>query len=304
MHRFTIDQLSYLSGLPDKTIQFWNKKYNIFQDDNTLNNKEFKYNTEHLNRLLNIATLFHLDKKYALENICTLDNESLQVKVEIELMSNLIRKNLNEDIINQLVASCLTYNETRFNLIIDSAIKKLSINDFYNYILYPFLLRIYETFQAADEKPVQFFYMKNLLKRKFYYLIECAPNFVDKKCKALLFLPKGEVNEIGLLFCNLILKNHGFQTYYIGGNQTLTAIKQAVTDLTPDLMITFIPSNDYIESYNATIAELDYELENFFILGMKSNLAKIKNKECQKISTLEQLHQLLENIEQKKAELL
>ncbi|MBQ0148497.1 MAG: MerR family transcriptional regulator [Flavobacteriaceae bacterium] len=302
MNRFTINQLSYLSGLPDKTILFWKKKYNAFQDCNLENKPDFKYNTEHLNRLLNISTLFHLDKKYDLQSICQLDNDTLQVKVEIELMSNLIKKNLNEDIINQLVASCLTYNETRFNLIIDSAIKKLTISDFYNFILYPFLMRIYETFQANEEKPVQFFYMKSLLKRKFHYLIECSPNFVDKKSKVLLFLPHGEVNEIGLLFCNLILKNHGFQTFYIGSNQTITAVQQAIDDISPDLIISFIPNNDNIKSYNATLESITFDLSKMMILGMDSNLKNIKNTECTKISKLEEFHIILDEYEQKKAE--
>lgn len=152
MNRFTLNQLSYLSGIPDKTIIFWIKRYNVFSDVTKETANEVKYSVNHLNRLINISTLFHLDKKYALETICHWEDEQLQIKNEIELMGNLISKKLNEDVINQLVSSSLTYNEKRFNLIIDTALKKLTLSDFYNFIIYPFLLRIYDMFQGSDEK--------------------------------------------------------------------------------------------------------------------------------------------------------
>ena len=40
MDRFTLNQLSFLSGLPQQTISFWDKKYNA------LGNQEQKINTE------------------------------------------------------------------------------------------------------------------------------------------------------------------------------------------------------------------------------------------------------------------
>lgn len=227
MDRFTLNQLSFLSGLPQQTISFWNKKYNALGNQDL---KE-KYSTDDLNRILNISTLFHLNKKYDLQSICLWDNSVLATKVEIELLTNFIH---DEDVINQLVASCLTYNETRFNLIIDITLKKISMIKFYEEILYPFLLRIYSTFSDKHEKPVQFFYMKNLLKRKFYSLIDKKSGYVDKTNTVLLFLPEHEFNEIGLLFCNLILIEMGYRTYYIGPNQQIKAIEQAIKDLNPN----------------------------------------------------------------------
>ena len=122
MNRFTLNQLSFLSGLPQQTILFWNKKYNAlgYKDENFKD----KYSTDDLHRILNISTLFHLNKKYDLQTICLWENTTLATKVEIELLTNFIH---HEDVINQLVASCLTYNEKRFNLIIDITLLFLDI---------------------------------------------------------------------------------------------------------------------------------------------------------------------------------
>lgn len=303
MKRFTINQLSYLSGLPDKTITFWRKKYDIFPNVNPQNDPSFRYNTSHLNRLINIATLFHLDKKYPLEKICTWDDDQLQIKVEIELMGNLISKNLNENVINQLVASCITYNEKRFNLLIDTALKKLKLSDFYIYILYPYLLRIYDMFQGSEEKPVQFYYMKNLLKRKFYHLIDIEASPIDKLNKVLLFLPENEINEIGILFAHLLLKQKGYNTYYIGCNQKKHIITQAIEDIKPDILLTYLPTSENIKSYDEALLYLEDFTKNIIVLATPKNMNSIKNKKCKKISTIIDLNTLLDEFEHKKTEL-
>lgn len=304
MNHFTLQQLSFLSGLPDKTITFWNKKYSLFHLSETANFKENKFSGEDLQRLLNIATLFHLEKKYEIDKICEWDNVELQTKVEIELMSNLIQKNQNEDIINQLVVSCLTYNSFRFDLILNTAIKKLSHHDFYNYVLYPFLYRIYETFRDENKKPVQFYYMKNLLKRKIYNLLDKTSSYVEKKNSVLLFLPENEVNEIGLLFCDLVLQEKGFKTYYIGLHQTIETVEQAMFDLNPDILVSYISSKDNIASYENIIESLDLEKNRLFLLGTKVSLKAIKTQKCKKVFELDELYSLLEEFETKKTELV
>lgn len=301
MNRFSIEQLSYLSRLPDKTISYWSKKYNVFQ----LHEKEIKnqFSSNDLHRILNIATLFHLNSKYKIEEICTWEDEKLQTKVEIELLTDLIKKETNEDIINQLVASCLTYNETRFNFIINTTIKKLSRKEFYEFVLYPFLYRIYDVIKDEHEKPVQFYYMKNLLKRKFYALIDGAAYYINKKNNALLFLPEGEFNEIGLLFSNLILLEKGFQTFYIGPNQSINSIELAIKDLNPDLLITYIPTNENSKIYDEYINELNHHKEKMILIGTEASLGSIKDKEIKKIFDLNHLYDELENQESIKMEL-
>ena len=303
MNRFTLNQLSYLSGIPDKTITFWIKRYNVFPNTSNESTKDLKFSTEDLNRLINISTLFHLDKKYPLETICTWNDDQLQVKIEIELMGNLISKKLNEDVINQLITSCLTYNEKRFNLIIDIALKKLKLSDFYYLIIYPFLLRIYEMFQGSDDKPVQFYYMKNLLKRKFYHLIDIEATMIEKKSKILLFLPEKEFNEIGLLFAHLLLKQKGFETFYIGFNQNENTIKQAIDDIEPDLLLTYFPTSENLKSYNDAFIYLEDHLDKLLLLATPKNMKLIKNNQCKKISSVEGLNEILIELENKKTEL-
>ena len=300
MKRYTIDQLSQLSGLPDTTILFWHKKYNVFPDIAPTKEKDFKYNTNHLFRLLNIATLFHLDKKYALEKISILDSNELEMKVEIELLSNLIKNKLNEDIINQLLASTITYNGAKFNSIIDSALRKLSIYDFYDFVMYPFLVRIFESFKHQKDIPVQFFFMINILERKLHYLIHNSASVYDKKEIILLYLPENESYEIGLLFANLLLKKRGYHTYYIGANQTINSIKQFIEDINPDMILSFDANSANYKSYVNTFEAFEEHIDKFYLLGREITIEKYKIPRNQKFYSINEFEVFFEELELKK----
>lgn len=303
MKRYTIDQLSHLSGLPDTTILFWHKKYNVFPDIIPTKDRDFKYDTNHLNRLLNITTLFHLDKKYSLEKLSILESCDLELKVEIELLTNLIKNKLNDDIINQLLVSTLTYDSSRFNLIIDTGLKKLSTEDFYNYIMYPFLVRIFETFHNAKEIPVQFYYMINILERKLHHLIHTTGSVCDKDEVVLLYLPENEFYEIGLLFTNLLLKQRGYKTYYIGSNQKPIAIKQFIEDINPDIILSFDANSANYKSYNKVFESFPDHIDKFYLLGRQITIEKYKIPRKQKFYDLKEFENFFEELAHKKSEL-
>jgi len=302
MRRLTINQLSYLSNLPEQTILYWHKKMNIFPDILPTKDVNFKYNTTHLNRLLNVATLFHFDKKYTLEDLTILTDAELDLKVNIELMSNLISKKYNDDIINQLIASCMVYDEDRFNLIMNSSIKKLSQDDFFENVLYPLIRRIYESLYDEVEKPVQFFYIENLLKRKVYSIIDHSVFPIQRQSKFILFLSQDECSEIGLLFCYLIMLHKGFKTIYIGTNQNSTLIKQAIDDLQPDAIFTFVSSPKNLKPFNELINELDDYSEKLFVIGNEKSLKPFKNNSIKKIHDITEFQQELEHLETKKTD--
>lgn len=301
MKRYTIDQLSHLSGLPDTTILFWHKKYNVFPDIIPTKDRTFKYNTNHLYRLLNIATLFHLDKKYSLEKICLLESNQLEIKVEIELLANLIKNKLNEDIINQLLAATLTYNGIKFNLIIDSALKKLTTQDFYKFVMYPFLVRIFETFHFIKEFPVQFYYMMNLLERKLHHLIHNTASVYDKNKTILLYLPENELYEIGLLFANLLLKERGYRTFYIGANQNVKSIKQFIEDVNPDIILSFDTNSANYKSYLKIFEAFPEEIDKFYLIGRQITIEKYKIPRKQKFYNIDEFNIFFEELELKKA---
>lgn len=292
---YTISQLSKLSGLPETTISFWQKKYNIFPDLSPTKIKSQEYNNHHLKRLLNIATLFNTHKKYKLEIIGLLSNEELETKIEVEILTNLIKKKLNEDIIHQLITSTITYNDDRFNLIIDISLKKLSTDDFYKFVMYPFLLRIFEFFSSMEEVPVQFYFMNNLLERKLHYLIQNSVSFINKKEKILLILPEREFYEIGLLFANLMLKEKGFKTYYIGANQSNEKIKRAKEDIGADMIITFDVNSKNYKSYENFFNYFEDDIDNIFVIGREITIQKYKIPRRQKFYTIDEFNQYFEN---------
>ena len=292
---YTITQLSNISGLPETTISFWQKKYNVFPDLSLTKIKSQEYSNNHLKRLLNIASLFNTNKKYKLEVIGSWEDEELETKIEIEILSNLIKKKLNEDIIHQLITSTITYDDDRFNLIIDASLKKLSAEDFYKYVLYPFLVRVFDFFDSTKDIPVQFYFIINILEQKLHFLIQTTATLNLKKERILLILPEKEYYEIGLLFTNLLLKQLGYKTYYIGANQPNERIKQAKEDLNIDMIITFDSNSRNYKSYDQFFNFFEDEIDKIFIIGREITISKYKIPRKQKFYTIDEFNAYFEN---------
>lgn len=292
---YTITQLSNISGLPETTISFWQKKYNVFPDLSLTKIKSQEYSNNHLKRLLNIASLFNTNKKYKLEIIGSWEDEELETKIEIEILSNLIKKKLNEDIIHQLITSTITYDDDRFNLIIDASLKKLSAEDFYKYVLYPFLVRVFDFFDSTKDIPVQFYFIINILEQKLHFLIQTTATLNLKKERILLILPEKEYYEIGLLFTNLLLKQLGYKTYYIGANQPNERIKQAKEDLNIDMIITFDSNSRNYKSYDQFFNFFEDEIDKIFIIGREITISKYKIPRKQKFYTIDEFNAYFEN---------
>ena len=292
---YTITQLSNISGLPETTISFWQKKYNVFPDLSLTKIKSQEYSNNHLKRLLNIASLFNTNKKYKLEVIGRWEDEELETKIEIEILSNLIKKKLNEDIIHQLITSTITYDDDRFNLIIDASLKKLSAEDFYKYVLYPFLVRVFDFFDSTKDIPVQFYFIINILEQKLHLLIQTTATLNLKKERILLILPEKEYYEIGLLFTNLLLKQLGYKTYYIGANQPNERIKQAKEDLNIDMIITFDSNSRNYKSYDQFFNFFEDEIDKIFIIGREITISKYKIPRKQKFYTIDEFNAYFEN---------
>jgi hypothetical protein len=60
--------------------------------------------------------------------------------------------------------------------------------------------------------------------------------------KIVLFLPEGELHEIGLLFYNYLARKAGYRTYYLGQNVPHSDLISVYKRHSPDLLVTAITS--------------------------------------------------------------
>ena len=169
--------------------------------------------------------------------------------------------------------------------------------------MYPFLVRIFETFHFIKEFPVQFYYMMNLLERKLHHLIHNTASVYDKNKTILLYLPENELYEIGLLFANLLLKERGYRTFYIGANQNVKSIKQFIEDVNPDIILSFDTNSANYKSYLKIFEAFPEEIDKFYLIGREITTERYNLPREQKFYSLEEFNDLMDElVERKKQE--
>jgi MerR family transcriptional regulator, light-induced transcriptional regulator len=111
-------------------------------------------------------------------------------------------------------------------------------------IIFPFLMRIGMLWQTGVVNPAQEHFVSNLIRQKLVLAIDgiIEKDKPDAK-QFLLFLPEGELHEIGLLFYSYLIKKNGHKIIYLGQSVPLTDIENIINTKDCDYFITSFASN-------------------------------------------------------------
>ena len=208
--KYTIKDLENLSGIKAHTIRIWEKRYSLFSPVRSDTNIR-SYSGSDLKKLLNVAQLnrvgIKISKIVAMapvvleQEVLDLYKESTEVELTIE----------------RLIASMIDLNEPEFehiltDLLIDGPFESVVIE----YIL-PFLERIGVLWQTGSISPAQEHFISNVIRNRIIVATDKLPvPGTNKPLRFILFLRESELHELGLLFCNYIIKKEGYKTIYLG----------------------------------------------------------------------------------------
>ena len=104
-------------------------------------------------------------------------------------------------------------------------------------------------------------FISNLMRQKMFVAIDSqvSGNPSDPKT-SLLFLPEGELHELGLLFANYLIRKRGHKVIYLGQNVPIVDVAEIAKKCHIDLLVTsFISSFSgrdiihYLEKLNEKI---------------------------------------------------
>lgn len=207
---FTILDLETLTGIKAHTIRIWEKRYNLL-NPTRLNRNIRIYSLPDLQRILNISVLYNHNHK--ISKLAKLTDSQLAEKakeIELEEFSN------NYEI-NSLIISMYTFDENLFQEIYNQQMATMSFENIYVHTYLPLLRHMGVLWQTNAIKPVNEHFISNLIFQKIVLntaAIETGTNSKDPM--QILFLPHGEIHELGLLFLNYALKIRGERTVYLG----------------------------------------------------------------------------------------
>ncbi len=254
---FTIKDLENLSGIKAHTIRIWEKRYGVLEPTRTDTNIRV-YDTKNLQKLLNINTLNSFG--YKISNISKLPEDRI-----IEMVRGILTsKTLTDHVLRDFKLAMMNFNAKLFIDTYNNLLASKPFKDIFYECFIPLLQEIGNLWQTETITPAHEHFISNLVKQKVMVNIESLqvkePKHTDRTY--VLYLPEGEIHEIGLMLLNYELLYYGFQTIYLGESVPINDIKNIKKMFTNITFVTYITVELATGNTNAYVEQMKNEVVN------------------------------------------
>ena len=263
---FSIKDLENLSGVKAHTIRIWEKRYNILMPMRTDTNIRY-YDLNNLQKLLNI-TLLH-KHGYKISKIATFDEDKIPMLVK-QIISD---KSVRHHAVNAFKMAMMNFDQSLFFATYDNLLSEKSFNEVFYEVFIPLLNDIGVLWQTDTIMPAHEHFISYLIRQKILTNTEkiqtVAPSNNDKVF--VLFLPVGEIHELGLLYVNYEIVRHGYKSIYLGESlpvENLKDLRRHFDNIVFVSYFTIQPNANEGESYvNRLVNEVLDENSECWLLG-------------------------------------
>jgi len=232
MARYTLKDLESLTGLKADTIRIWELRYRILKPQRTPTNRRF-YTDEDLEKLLNIATLYHKGMKVS--KIAALSAGELALRaasVAGELHNA-------DDLIARLLMAMNSFDENGINEILNKSMLEKGMEYTFTGLVFPFLHKVGVMWHTRSIDPGTEHFITTIFRNKLITAVSgISLKPVPGKRKFMFFLPEGEWHELGLLFYGWIVRIKGHEILYIVQSTPLESVISSAGAWKPDVVIT------------------------------------------------------------------
>lgn len=287
MNRFSIRDIENLTGIKAHTLRIWELRYGILQPKRTDTNIRY-YDGDDLKSVLRISLLNNYGYKISLIH-----------QMSDAAINKLIAEINNIDfqlqaLVNELLQYTIEMNAVGFEKVLNNYIKHYGIEAAVEELIFAFLEKIGIMWMTNRIFPAQEHLVSNIIFRKITLAVEKLPFNSDAKCKVLLFLPEGEIHDIGLMYAYYLLRKHNKQPIYLGPNSPMKDVKLAHDMLQPKYIyvhLTSANSNCNIIQYLQKLCK-DYPKVQIIASGAMLKSLKLKPiKNLTLIYSLQEAHQ-------------
>jgi len=146
-----------------------------------------------------------------------------------------------DSLIENLVISMVDMDQNKFEKLLSRSIMQLGFEDSILDIVYPFFEKIGILWQTGAINAAQEHFITHLIRQKIIVGIDTLMPAIHPSPKHfLLYLPEGELHELGLLFNSYLIQKRGHKVTYLGQWVPLSDIASASTVLNVDYLLTSI----------------------------------------------------------------
>jgi len=248
---FTIKDLENLTGIKAHTIRIWEKRYDLLQPNRTDTNIRF-YSSDSLLKLLNVVLLNN--NNYKISKIAKMTDEEIISKAR-GVAYNIA---VEDDAINAFKMSMLQFDTAIFNNTYSKLLHQKTFRQIFKEIFVPFLDQIGMLWHTKTIMPAHEHFISNLITQKIQLNIENLENNITENSPVyVLFLPDGEIHDIGLLYLNYELALKGYKTIYLGQSLPLNNLNYFFNGDNDVHFITSMTVKPYDDDIKAYFEELD-----------------------------------------------
>lgn len=247
---FSIGDLEGLSGVKAHTIRMWEKRYGLFSPQRDQNNLRY-YGLDELRKLLNVVLLTGYGVK--------ISKVAKMGTAEIEMMVGEIRvgrQDINHTI-HLFKLAMMTFDQPLFLDATDHLLAKMPFEDVFMDYYLPFLEEIGLMWQAGTIQPAHEHFISCMIRMIVMQQTALSSRKVRKGSLPcyVLFLPFGEIHELGLMYLQYLITSLGDGCVYLGSNIPLESLSEVTRFFRGVTFITYMtvlpeekPLDQYVEA--------------------------------------------------------
>jgi methanogenic corrinoid protein MtbC1 len=239
MNRYSIDDFSKITGLNKILIRTWENRYGFVKPHRTSTNIRY-YDDDMIVKALRYSIL--VDAGFKISVLTNLPRKQIDNLINNTLKNN-DQTNKHSSYISKIIESSISYNQQLFHNTYEKCIKDIGIIECYQHVLMEALNRIGILWINDEISPPQEHFLSELIRTKICKEIEKIGFKKLPKENWVLFLPKNELHDIGILFANLVLKMNGHNVIYLGQNLPHSSLLSLKDKNKIDNILFFILSN-------------------------------------------------------------
>ena len=271
MPTYSIKDLENLTGIQAHTIRIWEQRYALLSPERTPTNIRI-YSEKELRKLLSVALLNK--NGFKISKIAKLS--------EIEIAEAVLRLSEGDDAniesqIESIKLVMVDMNEAKFEKLFSHMVLQMGFEETILNVFIQFFRRLAFLWQTDSVTTAQINFITSLYKQKVYVAIDgLAP--AEKNKRIIMFLPKTEQMDVGLLLCNFLAKKRGFQTLYLGASFPSQELSD-ILEKNPEsclLSIASLAQTDLTSYYTKVLAVCN-ENQKLLITGSQVDTVKIND---------------------------
>ncbi|NNE16608.1 MAG: MerR family transcriptional regulator [Saprospiraceae bacterium] len=260
-----------LSGVKAHTIRIWEKRYEIIKPKRTKTNIRY-YTDEDLRHLLNVCLLYRNGLK--ISKIAKLSQDEIK-----ERISAFTKIDLDfEDQLDALMLFILDLDSYNFSKVLDQHIDQIGLERTMDEVIYPLMDKIAFAWLAGSFQGVHESFVTQIIKAKIQNQIEGLEEETYYKPKYLIYLTKGEKQELSLLYMHFLLKKNKCKVVNLGYDIALVDVISAINVTKPKNVFTIFNEEINSNSFQNYVNQVCKNLEdaNFILTGYQATSQNIK----------------------------